>query len=84
MPFGIGHPSHLHMKPSLYLYVCRRVQGSQIFKQNTYCNVSDLGFLGSGGGAGGWGVFRGTNYSLYESRSVLEVKNLQTESKYLD
>ena len=22
---------------------------------NTYCNVSDLGFLGSGGGAGGWG-----------------------------
>ena len=25
-------PSHLHIKPSLY--VCRRVQGSQIFKQN--------------------------------------------------
>ena len=21
----------------------------------TYCNFSDLGFLGSGGGAGGWG-----------------------------
>ena len=31
MPFGIGHP-HLHIKPNLY--VCRRVQGSQIFKQN--------------------------------------------------
>ena len=31
VPFGIGHP-HLHIKPSLY--VCRRVQGSQIFKQN--------------------------------------------------
>ena len=29
--FVIGHP-HLHIKPSLY--VCRRVQGSQIFKQN--------------------------------------------------
>ena len=25
-------PPHLHIKPSLY--VCRRVQGSQIFKQN--------------------------------------------------
>ena len=31
VPFGIGHP-HLHIKSSLY--VCRRVQGSQIFKQN--------------------------------------------------
>ena len=31
VPFGIGHP-HLHIKPSLY--VCRKVQGSQIFKQN--------------------------------------------------
>ena len=29
MPFGIEHP-HLHIKHSLY--VCRRVQGSQIFK----------------------------------------------------
>ena len=25
-------PPHLHIKPSLY--VCRKVQGSQIFKQN--------------------------------------------------
>ena len=31
VPFGIGYP-HLHIKSSLY--VCRRVQGSQIFKQN--------------------------------------------------
>ena len=31
VPFGIGNP-HLHIKPSLY--VCRRIQGSQIFKQN--------------------------------------------------
>ena len=29
--FGIGHP-HLHIKPNLY--VCRRVQRSQIFIQN--------------------------------------------------
>ena len=32
VPFGIGHP-HLHIKCSLY--VCSRVQGSQIFKQNS-------------------------------------------------
>ena len=52
-------PPHLHIKPSLY--VCRRVQGSQIFKQNwiisirskSYCNSSDLG-LCSPGGWGRW------------------------------
>ena len=32
MPFGIGHP-HLHINCSLH--VCRRVQGSQIFKRNS-------------------------------------------------
>ena len=32
VPFGIGDP-HLHIKYSLY--VCSRVQGSQIFKQNS-------------------------------------------------
>ena len=32
VPFGIGHP-HLHIKCSLH--VCRRVQGSQIFKWNS-------------------------------------------------
>ena len=31
VPFGIGHPQ-LHITSSLY--VCRRVQGSQILKQN--------------------------------------------------
>ena len=74
VPFRIGYP-HLHIKFSLY--VCRRVQGSQILKQlnyldsfKSYCNSSDLGFLGSGGGAGGWGVSRVNNYSLYELRSV--------------
>ena len=49
-------PPALHIKPNLY--VCRRVQGSQIFKQlnyldlfKSYCNSSDLGFLSSWG----WG-----------------------------
>ena len=36
----------------------------------SYCNSSDLGFLSSGGGAGGWGVSRVTNYSLYEFKNV--------------
>ena len=35
-----------------------------------YCNFSDLGFLCSGGGTGGWGISRVTNYSLYELRNV--------------
>ena len=30
-------PPHLHIKPSLY--VCRRVQGSQIFKQNSIISI---------------------------------------------
>ena len=33
MPFGIVHPPQLHIKCSLY--VCSRVQGSQIFKWNS-------------------------------------------------
>ena len=36
MPFGIGHP-HLHIKCSLY--VCSRVQGSQIFKWNSIISI---------------------------------------------
>ena len=32
VPFGIGHP-HLHIKCTLH--VCRRIQGSQIFKWNS-------------------------------------------------
>ena len=35
-----------------------------------YCNSSDLGFLSSGGGAGGWGVSGVISYSLYEFRNV--------------
>ena len=37
VPFGIRHPPYLHIKPSLY--VCRRVQGSQIFKQNWIISI---------------------------------------------
>ena len=61
MPFGIGHP-HLHIKPSLY--VCRRVQGvpniqtelNYLYSFKSYCNSSDLGFLGyvGGGLVGRW------------------------------
>ena len=36
----------------------------------SYCNSSDLGFLSSGGGTGGWGVSEVINYSLYEFRNV--------------
>ena len=36
----------------------------------SYCNSSDLGFLGSGDGAGGWGVSGVISYSLYEFRNV--------------
>ena len=35
-------PPHLHIKPSLYLYVCRRVQGSQIFKQNWFILIHSI------------------------------------------
>ena len=35
VPFGIGHP--LHIKCSLY--VCSRVQGSQIFKRNSIISI---------------------------------------------
>ena len=45
---------HLHIKPSLY--VCRRVQGSQTFKQNSviliyscFIRFYNLGFFGSRG-----------------------------------
>ena len=61
VPFVIGHP-HLHIKSSLY--VCRRVQGLQIFKQNWIISIHSrvivilliCVFLALGGGAGGWGV----------------------------
>ena len=36
----------------------------------SYCNSSDLHFLGTWGGAGGWGVSGVISYSLYEFRNV--------------
>ena len=67
---------HLHIKPNLY--VCRRVQGSQIFKQSWIISIRSrvivilLIWVSSAlrGGTGGWGVSRVTNYSLYEFSSV--------------
>ena len=75
VPFGIGHP-HLHNKCSLH--VCGRVQGSQIFKQNSIILIRSKVIVilpiwvssALGGGAGGCGVSRVNNYSLYEFRSV--------------
>ena len=54
-------PPNLHIKPSLY--VCRRVQGSQIFKQNLIISIRSRVIvilliwvsLALGGGAGGLG-----------------------------
>ena len=54
-------PPHLHIKPSLY--VCRRVQGSQIFKQNWIISIRSRVIVilviwvssALGSGVGGWG-----------------------------
>ena len=80
---------HLHIKPSLY--VCRRVQGGtnlqvelnylNLFK--TYCIFSDLAFLASGGW-GSWGGIWGDHLQSIWIQECSEVKNLQTESNYLD
>ena len=63
MLFMMGHP-HLHIKPNLY--ECKKVQRSEIFKQNGIILISlmftDLSLPGSGGGgrwmgaSGGMGV----------------------------
>ena len=69
-----GTPSHLHTKPSLY--VCRRTQGSQMFKQNylnlfTFYSFYNLGFFGLGGRVA-WRlrVSGVTSMSLDEFRSI--------------
>ena len=76
VPFVIGHPPHLHINSNLY--VGRRVQRLQIFKQNWIISIRSrviiilLIWVSSAlrGGAGGSGMSRVTNYSLYEFRSV--------------
>ena len=60
VPFEIGHPPHLHIKPSLY--VCRSSRVIVILP----IWVSSA----QGGGAGVWGVSRVISYSLYEFRNV--------------
>ena len=76
--FGFEHKSAiwdgtLHIKPSLY--VCRRAQGSQIFKQNlnsfTFYRVFMIWASSApGGGAGEWWISVVIRVSLYEFRSV--------------
>ena len=77
--FGKGHPPHLHLKPSLY--VCRRVQGSQIFKQNWIISIRSRVILillilissALGGGAGGWGCL-GWSAIVYMSSGMFRGK----------
>ena len=79
VPFVIGHPPHLHIKPSLY--VCRRVQGSQIFKQNWIILIRSRVIvilpiwvsLALGGGAGGWGCL-GWSAIVYMSSGMFRDK----------
>ena len=76
VPFGIGHP-HLHIKPSLY--VCMRVQGSQIFKQNWIISIRSRVIVilpiwissALGGGAGGWGCL-GWSAIVYMSSGMFK------------
>ena len=78
MPLVIGHP-HLHIKLSLYM--CRMVQGSQIFKQNWIISIHSrviviLPILVSsalGGGAGGWGCL-GWSAIFYMSSEMFRGK----------
>ena len=65
--------THLHIKPSLYMY--GRAQGSQIFKQNldsfTFYRVFMIwASLAPGGRADRWGISGVIRVSLYEFRSV--------------
>ena len=59
MPFGIGHPP-THQTLSICVEDSSGVPNLQtelnyLDSFKSYCNSSDLGFCGSGGGAGGWG-----------------------------
>ena len=81
----IGHP-HLHIKPNLY--VCRRVQGSQIFKQNWIISIRSRVIVilqiwvssALGGGTGGWGVL-GWSALVYMSSGMFRVKESSNRIK---
>ena len=70
---------HLHIKPSLY--VCKRVEGSQIFKQNWIISIRSrvivilLIWVSSalGGGTGGWGCL-GWSSIVYMSSGMFRGK----------
>ena len=70
---------HLHIKPSLY--VCRRVQGSQIFKQNWIISIHSRVIVillisvssALGGGVGGWGCL-GWSAIVYMSLGMFRGK----------
>ena len=61
VPFQIGHPTTY---TSNLVYMCAggfrghnlQTELNYLDSFNTYCNFSDLGFLSSGGGTGGWEV----------------------------
>ena len=80
-------PPHLHIKPSLYM--CRRVQGSQIFKQNWIISIRSrvivilliLVFLGLGVGGGclGWSAIVYMSSGMFrgkESSNRIELSRL--------
>ena len=83
-------PPHLHIRPSLY--VCRRVQGSQIFKQNWIISIrsrvivilpiwvsSALGVGQVGGGCLGWSAIVYMSSGMFrgkESSNRIELSRL--------
>ena len=85
VPFVIGHP-HLHIKPSIY--VCRQVQGSQIFKQNWNISIRSrvivilLIWVSSavGCGAGAWGCL-GWSTIVYMSSGMFRGKESSNRIK---
>ena len=80
-------PPHLHIKPSLY--VCRRVQGSQIFKQNWIILIRSrvililliLGFLGWGGVGQVGGGCLGWSAIVYMSSGMFRGKESSNRIK---
>ena len=71
VPFVIGHPPTY---TSNLVYMCARVTNlptelNYLDSFKSYCNSSDLGFLGSGGWGRWVGVSGVISYSLYEFRN---------------